>query len=364
MKKLLYTLPVLLICILACQTRPEAEDLGNGIYYWKTVFRLSEWDKAFLKEHNVSRLYLRVFDVDMDYTPVPVRREPLYLDSTDMVPAGEIIVVTDPEYNPSYKPVPVATVQFESEVPEGIEVVPVVYITNKCLEDARLCQYDSVFYKRIVAICHRNGFGNFRELQLDCDWSGSTQDAYFDFCKRIHDMAAEDSIEVSATIRLHQLRLDAPPVDRGVLMLYNTGSLYSYETENSILDIKDVAPYLKNDIAYSLPLSFSYPTYNWGIVIDENKSHFILHKSDYSDSTLYRCVGDHIYEVQKDHYTGERCLQKGMHIRHETSKIDMIRKVKDLVGSRLGAPSGNIIYHLDSLNLSGFSSADIDSIYF
>ena len=364
MKKLLYTLPVLLICILACQTRPEAEDLGNGIYYWKTVFRLSEWDKAFLKEHNVSRLYLRVFDVDMDYTPVPVRREPLYLDSTDMVPAGEIFVVTEPEYNPSYKPVPVATVQFESEVPEGIEVVPVLYITNKCLEDARLCKYDSVFYKRIVAICHRNGFGDFRELQLDCDWSGSTQDAYFDFCKRIHDMAAEDSIEVSATIRLHQLSLDAPPVDRGVLMLYNTGSLYSHKTENSILDIKDVAPYLKNDIAYPLPLSFSYPTYNWGILTDGEGFKSILHQSDYSDSTLYKRIGDHTYEVLEDHYNGERMLLRGMRIRHETSIIDMIRKVKVLVHSRLSETSGNIIYHLDSLNLSGFSSADIDSIYF
>ena len=49
-------------------------------------------------------------------------------------------------------------------------------------------------------------------------------------------------IALSITVRLHQLREPAPPADRGVLMLYNTGALKAHDTRNSILDLADVKP--------------------------------------------------------------------------------------------------------------------------
>ena len=36
----------------------------NAIYYWKTVFRLTEYDRQFLKKHHIRKIYLRMFDVD------------------------------------------------------------------------------------------------------------------------------------------------------------------------------------------------------------------------------------------------------------------------------------------------------------
>lgn len=38
----------------------------NSIYYWKTSFSLSEKDVAFMRKHDIGRIYLRMFDVDLD----------------------------------------------------------------------------------------------------------------------------------------------------------------------------------------------------------------------------------------------------------------------------------------------------------
>ena len=55
----------------------------------------------------------------------------------------------------------------------------------------------------------------------------------------------QKKIRISSTIRLHQLAQTPPEADYGVLMCYNTGDLKDFNTKNSILDVKDVKPYLK-----------------------------------------------------------------------------------------------------------------------
>ena len=37
----------------------------NSIYYWRTTFNVTEAEQQFITHHNVNRLYLRLFDVDM-----------------------------------------------------------------------------------------------------------------------------------------------------------------------------------------------------------------------------------------------------------------------------------------------------------
>lgn len=304
---------------------------GNGIFYWKTEFKLSQWEIDFLHENYIKRLYLRLFDVDVDIE--------------------------------EKMPVPIATTRFTDSVPDGIEVVPVVYITTSVLKNGQLKDYTSKLYKRVLAMVKKNDLGRIRELQLDCDWTGSTEQVYFDFCKEIVNMAAKDSIIVSSTIRLHQLKKKAPPVNYGVLMLYNTGSIYNPTTENSILHGKDVEPYLRTDISYPIPLSFSYPTYAWGILLRENKFVSILHKTDFSDKEFYQDQGDNRFKVVKEHYVENKQLLPGDVVRLERSQIDEIMSVKALVNNKICAPQSTIIYHLDSLNLSSYTHQEICNIY-
>ena len=312
---------------------PPGDSLSAGIYYWKTVFRLTEWDRNWMREHGIGRLYLRLFDVDMDR------------DCTEPMP------------------VPIATTRFAGTVPEGIEVVPVVYITVSALREGGLCNYDTLCYKRIMAMTKRNGLGPVREIQLDCDWTATTQDDYFRFCSRMRGLAARDSIRLSVTVRLHQLRTDVPPADRAVLMLYNTGSLYSTQTTNSILSASDAAPWLSRKISYPLPLSFAYPAYGWGILLRNGQFAAILHHTDFSDPARYRCDSACHYTVTRSHWLEQKQLVPGDVIRLEIAGMDETARVKAMAVASLGRPAGNIVYHLDSLGLSEYTKADINALY-
>ena len=305
----------------------------NAIYYWKTVFRLTEYDRQFLKRHHIRKIYLRMFDVD-------------YGENTD----GELEVL------------PFATTLFHDTIPAGIEIVPTVYITTKAIRHDP--DFAELMYKRICAMLTRHQIRNVQEIQVDCDWTAKTQDSFFGFCQSLRDILHENNLLLSATIRLHQLKKKIPPVDKGVLMLYNTGSIYNPETENSILSYKDVQAYLKSSVTYGLPLDFAYPAYSWGILMEEGNFRAILHEVDFSDKLRYKKMSDGNYLVLQEHYLENHHIRKGNIIRLENSTFSEIMRVKWLIASKMESESCNaILYHLDSLNLSVFEEKEINQIY-
>ncbi len=304
----------------------------NAIYYWKTVFRLTEHDRQFLQKHHIRKIYLRMFDVDR-------------------VENAEGVEV-----------IPIATTLFQDTIPAGIEIVPTVYITTKAI------RHDSGFaelmYARIHDMLMRHQIWNVQEIQVDCDWTASTRDLFFEFCQNLRDMLHADSLSLSATIRLHQLKKKVPPVDKGVLMLYNTGSFYNPKTENSILSYKDVEAYLKSNVTYGLPLDFAYPTYSWGILMEEKNFRVILHEVDFSDTLRYKKMTGGNYLVLQEHYLENHHIREGNIIRLENSTFSEIMRIKRLIASKMASESGNtVLYHLDSLNLSMFEEKEIKQIY-
>ena len=155
-------------------TSDSLQGPGNAIYYWKTVFRLTEYDRQFLKKHHIRKIYLRMFDVD-------------YGENMD----GELEVL------------PFATTLFQDTIPAGIEIVPTVYITTKAIrQDA---DFAEAMYKRIRAMMTRHHIRNVREVQVDCDWTAKTQKAFFRLCQRLRDKLHTDSLSLSATIRLQKI---------------------------------------------------------------------------------------------------------------------------------------------------------------
>lgn len=36
---------------------------NNGIYFWKTRFNLNDYELDFLRKHEISRIYVKMFDV-------------------------------------------------------------------------------------------------------------------------------------------------------------------------------------------------------------------------------------------------------------------------------------------------------------
>ena len=306
---------------------------NNAIYYWKTTFQLTEYERQFLRVHHIGKMYVRMFDVD-------------YGEDKDGI----------------LKSIPIATTRFLDTIPAGVEVIPTVYITTEAIK--KDSSFASLLYNRIRAMVKQNKLGKIKEIQVDCDWTRETQPLFFSFCEELRDYAAEEGIKLSATIRLHQLEKEAPPVDKGVLMLYNTGSIYHPDTKNSIISYKDVVPYLRSEVEYPLPFDYAFPTYAWSILLRRNEFQSILRTTDFKDATYCKKLEDNQYEIVEPCLVENVRLWKGDIIRIESSPIEEILKVKKLVRSKIRQHAYHtVIYHLDAKNLSKYTRKEIGLIY-
>ena len=115
--------------------------------------------------------------------------------------------------------------------------------------------------------------------------------------------------------------MEAPPVDYGVLMVYNTGNPQHFRERNPILDIRDVTPYLRYLSDYQLPMAAAYPVFSW-----------------------------------------LRTIQ-GVHITH-TVEADEILRVKQAIEQERPSLSNAIVtYHLDKENINRYKQETYEKIY-
>ena len=204
-------------------------DDENSVYYWRTEWRLDSAERAFLKQYHINKVYCRYFDVMPDESGAPM---------------------------------PNATIAFVEKVPQDLELVPTVFITENCMHQ----RHEGLARKlvdRIVQMNETNDVAGVQEIQIDCDYTGRSRQTYYDFLAEVRQETAKHHLRLSTTIRLHQLSMPAPPVDYGVLMLYNTGDPQKFEERNPILDLRDVQPYLHYLKDYPLPMAAAYPTFIW-----------------------------------------------------------------------------------------------------
>ena len=275
---------ICLLAIMGCQKQGELLDEGNAVYYWRTDFRLDSTEKAFLQQYHINKVYCRYFDV----------------------------VINDEAEGP----MPNATITFSDSLPEGIELIPTIYITENCMHKRHPGLAEKVV-KRILQMNETNDIKNVREIQIDCDYTAKSRKNYYEFLNEIRSQFPQ----LSTTIRLHQLSMEAPPVDYGVLMIYNTGDPRKFEEHNPILDIRDVQPYLKSLNDYPLPLAAAYPVYSWLRIIN------------------------------------------GVHIEH-TVEAEEILRVKQAVEQKRQNLSRSIItYHLDKENINRYKPETYEEIY-
>ena len=226
-------------------SKQNTQDLSleqcNSVYYWRTDLRLDSTEKAFLSQYHINKVYCRYFDV----------------------------VMNDGATEPS----PNATISFSEALPDGIEIIPTVYITEDCMHKP----YKNLAKKivdRVLQMNETNNINNVHEIQIDCDYTSRSRKTYYKFLEElkayITSISSKSSISrksslssLSTTIRLHQLSMPAPPADYGVLMVYNTGDPRKWQERNPILDYRDVYPYLSRLNDYPLPLATAYPVYQW-----------------------------------------------------------------------------------------------------
>lgn len=246
---------VLLCCLLLAGCNRKDATWNRGAYYWRTAYQLTPGQKSYIDSTHTDRLYIKFFDVD----------------------------VVDNE------PVPIATTRFLEDCPGDVEIVPTVYIVNQVLrrsvdnpdfEPGKPDVLAGRIVTRVLNMVSYNEIPNVREVQLDCDWTLFTEPAFFDLCREARRLLREKDIKLSVTLRLWQLNREAPPVDRVMLMLYNTGDFSSVNTKNSILDIDDVRPYFKDRVRYSLPVDIALPRFEWTLCYNPDGSFNCILKND------------------------------------------------------------------------------------
>lgn len=348
MKHMTPLMAIFLMIVASCSgtQAPQGHRELNSVYYWKTVFHLDSADIAFIKKHDIERIYLRMFDVSED-TYAHAKEE-------KTVPNASVRI----DYPDNY---------LLKDSLGDKEFVPVVYITLNALKAMK--GNEGILARNIVTrvrnMCEYHSIPNVYELQLDCDWTQSTEKSYFTLCDSVKHVAADLQLpwRLSSTIRLHQLSGSVPPVDNGVLMVYNTGSFNNPDAANSIIDANDVEPYLKHLPSYQLHLDVAYPTYSWQLLFRKRQFIGLLNGLNLTDTTQFSNRGRNVYVAKRDIPYNNRVILKGDMVRQETSDYEDISKVKRMIDRRLsGRDYSNILYHLDSENLSKYSDDEINKI--
>jgi hypothetical protein len=168
---------------------------------------------------------------------------------------------------------------------------------------------------------------DFKEVQIDCDWSDSTQSNYF---KLLEDLKTKLNKTISATIRLHQIKYyvktGIPPVDYGVLMYYNMSNITDINTKNSILDNEIAKKYHYNFDSYKLKLKLALPLYSQAIQFRENKALSIfegVEKNDFDSNFIE--ISPNLYKVLNSTYFKGRYIYKDDIFRFENVKKEDLK---------------------------------------
>ncbi len=318
MKPILFVFIVTLLSLFSCQSSTEGE---VSFYHWKNKARWSEEKEKALQVTECRKIYLRYFDVDVFEEESRNR--------------GIYPVYVLREVDSSYR---------------NYEIIPTVFITNRTLTRGLSTWELSRNIRRLIEEISQHHFRKSpKEIQLDCDWTQSTREAYFALVKDL-----KSSYTVSTTIRLHQIKYveetGIPPADKGVLMLYNMGELQK-EDENSIISSKITSAYINENTRYAMPLEVALPLFSQTVLINKQGHVKLINRIEpdvlQQETTYFSEVGPNLFEVQRDTLYHGYYLSKGFKLKLEESSTDeLVESYKQIKSSKLNT-TGVVFYHLD-----------------
>ncbi len=336
----------LLIMGLSClEESVKVRQVHPAFYYWKSYFKWSSQQEELLQHLETRSLYIKLFDVD-------------WVDEWQRV-------------------LPVATLTGKHNIPKNANIVPTIYITNRVFYHLQDSSAVDSLVERV-----QKGVRNLwkedssatnwqiKQLQFDCDWTQQTQTAYFYFLHQMKKFTASQNWELSATIRLHQIKYKQqtgiPPVDRGLLMFYNTGSVNDYQEKNAILDMATASQYTSHLPKYPLELDLALPLFSWAVVFRKKKFQYLvnhLRLETLSNHSDFQNKNGTIFSVTKNTYIKNTAFQKGDEVRIEQVSPTLLQEsVQHL---RQYWPNDSLtlaFYHLDSLTLQPYTHETLQQL--
>lgn len=360
-KKIRATIHIIILitalCLLLTGCKKQYH-VDRAFYYWKTQASFTPSDDVFFKAHLIQSLYIRYFDIAWDSEtnkPIPVSifslNSPFGSSGTSRPTNGKKL----------------------SNVPENI--IPVVFITQEVIENIKPADIDTLgknISTLIQSVSSRYNF-NPKEIQLDSDWTFSTRGIYFGIIKQVafHYKKTNPDIKLSATIRLHQVKYfrdtGVPPVDRGTLMVYNTGSLQSYTKTNTILDVEVAKGYLKNLSLYPLPLDIALPMFSWGIQFDSHERFIRLFQeissTDLIKSRNYTKITANTFRATTDTMISDKRIMKNDIIKIDSVSLDQVLEISSFLKNNLNTKEFSVIlFHYDPEVIKEFTNENPENL--
>lgn len=338
--RILFLIPgILLLCLFQKCTSKKEHKISTAFYYWKTNLHINAEEQSMLQGTAASTIYLRLFDVDWNIS--------------------------------QQKALPVGILQADSLKDSSLQYIPVVYITQACLtrlQEKDVVELSAHIHNLVRDLCTKYNLDP-KEIQIDCDWTKNSAQVYFSLLQQLKSTAYFSTKLLSCTIRLHQVKFTAtsgiPPVDKGMLMVYNMGNLTRYGGHNSILEVEEAKDYLKHISIYPLPLDVALPIYHWAALFEHSRFKGITYnisKTDFNSAGIEQ-KENNLYLLLRDTTVGGYRFKKGQEIRFEEPVKKDLEEIGDYIGEHIKDSAFRVtFFHLDSRATEQFKAKDLNDI--
>ena len=337
---------LLLVFLFSCKKEHKIEHIERAFYYWKSERNhFDSIEYKLLDTLKIQKLYVKFFEVKYDATlgNIPFSKTNLN------------------EYS-----------WFNNDEPkDSLQIIPTVFIKNEVFLKSNKEEMDTLAsnVKHLVSKYFNNRFKNYidyKEIQIDCDWTLKSRDNYFYFLKQLKKTTQK---ELSCTLRLYpykyRAKMGVPPVNRATLMCYNLIQPFKDNSKNSILDLDELDSYLTVDKKYPIHLDVALPLFSWAhhYQYDEFKGFVNLNESFLKQVCEQK--SELWYEVKKDTSFVGLYFRAGDKIKYEDVSQKKIRnaisKLKDKV--KFDDKTTVTFFHLDTLISNKYSYETLTSFY-
>ena len=332
--------------LFSCKKDNKVANVERAFYYWKDM----SLDQLQLNEINklkVKKLYLKLFEVDYSEArgnfPFEKNRPSSYefdhLDSIEVVPT---IFIKNGIF------------QYNDEKSLDKLADNIAFLINKYSNDSEYSEKKEQIFE-------------YKEIQIDCDWTKSTKEKYFYLLRKIKEYSKKD---ISCTLRLYPYKypdiMGIPPVDKATLMCYNLIKPLSEKEKNSILDIEELKKYLDKQRSYPIHLDIALPTFYWAQLYQNNNFVSLLNLSTDEIKEFSKEVKPFWYQVERDVTIDySNYLKAGDQIKCEEVSIETLNQAVAIIKKNVALDKNTTISFFD-LNVNTFkqySNEEISNLY-
>jgi hypothetical protein len=315
--------------------------VDHAFYEWRSAPAFTAIDRAHFDSLGITRLYIHYFDVQWDEA--------------------------------DREPVPQGVASLPAGYPASLEIIPTIYVTSDAMrrleEPKRIALLAERIVRKVDAMSTGAGLPAWRELQLDCDWTASSRTSYFALLREIR--ALRPGRVLSATIRLHQVKYRVetgiPPVDRGMLMVYNVGDVVSSEETNSIFRRDEVERYLGTLDDYPLPLDVALPIFSWGVRFHFERFAALIDNVSTADMAAhadFRPLGDNQWQAVRPTRLRGAEIAAGDIVRVEEPDRSDVIEIAERIADDIDQPSLTLsLYRYDPTIIARHGTDHIQDLY-